>query len=68
MDGYFFDILCLLKKRTKSDSCAAHFEQHFNATMTNTDIHEYMTFKVLRQLNSIGEMKTFMKRNCNLCM
>ena len=27
-----------------------------------------MTFKVLKQLNPIGAMKTFMKPNCNLCM
>ena len=27
-----------------------------------------MTFKVLKQLNPIGMMKTFTKPNCNLCM
>ena len=27
-----------------------------------------MTFKVLKQLNPIGAMKTFTKPNCNLCM
>ena len=27
-----------------------------------------MTFKVVKQLNLIGAMKTFTKPNCNLCM
>ena len=27
-----------------------------------------MTFKVVKQINSIGAMKNFMKPNCNLCM
>ena len=30
MDGHFSDLLCLLKNGQKSDSFAAHFEQHFN--------------------------------------
>ena len=27
-----------------------------------------MTFKVVKQLNLIGAMKTFTKPNCNICM
>ena len=27
-----------------------------------------MTFKVVKQINPIGEMKTFIKPNCDLCM
>ena len=27
-----------------------------------------MTFKVVKQLNQIGAMKTFTKPNCNLCI
>ena len=27
-----------------------------------------MTFKVVKQLNQIGAMKTFTKPDCNLCM
>ena len=27
-----------------------------------------MIFKVVKQINPIGAMKTFMKHNCNLCM
>ena len=67
MDGYFSDILRLLQKGQKSDSFASHFEQHFNATTSRTDIRKYMTFKVVKQLNPIGAMKTFTKPNCNLC-
>ena len=68
MDGHFSDLLRLFKNGQKSDSFAAHFAQHFNTTTPRTDLRKYMTFKVLKQLNPIGEMKTFTKPNCNLCM
>ena len=68
MDGHFSDLLRLLNNRGKSDSFAAHFKQHFNTTTSRTDLCKYMTFKVVKQLNPIGVMKTFTKQNCNLCM
>ena len=66
MDGHLSDFLCLLQNGQKSDLFAAHFEQHFNATKPHTYLSKYMTFKVLKQLNQIGTMKTFTKTNCNL--
>ena len=68
MDGNFFYLLLLLKNGHKSDSFAAHFGQHFNSTMSRTDLRTYMKFKVVKQINPIGKMKTFTKPNCNLCM
>ena len=68
MDGHFSYILRLLKNVHKSYSFAAHFEQHFNTIMPRTDLRKYMTFKVVKQLNQIGTMKTFTKPNCNLSM
>ena len=68
MDGHFSDLLRLLKNRQKSDSFAAHFEQHFNTTTSRTDLRKYMPCKVVKQLNPIGATKTFTKPNCNLCM
>ena len=68
MDGHFSDLLRLLNDGQKSDSFAAHFEQYFNTTTPRTDLHKYMTFKVVNQLNLIVSMKTFTKPNCNLCM
>ena len=68
MDGHFSNLLWLLKNRQKSDSFADHFKQHFNTTMSRTDLRKYMTFKVVKQLNPIGAMKTFTKPNCNICM
>ena len=68
MDGHLSDILRLLNNGKKSDSIAAHFEQHFNTTTLCTDIRKYMTFKVVKELKPIGEMKTFTELNCNLCM
>ena len=68
MDDHLSDLLHLLKNGQKFDSFAAHFEQHFNSTTSNTDLRKYMTFKVVKQLNPIDTMKTFTKPNCNLCM
>ena len=68
MDGHLSDLQRLLKKRQKPDSFAAHFKQHFNTTMSCMDLRKYVTFKVVKQLNLIGVMKTFTKPNCNLCM
>ena len=68
MDGHFSNVQRLLKNGQKSDSFAAHFVQHFNSTTSGTEIRNCMTFKVLKQLNPIGAMKTFTKPNCNLCM
>ena len=68
MDCHFSDLLRILKNRQKSDSFAAHFEQHFNTTTSSTDLRKYMTFKVVKELNLIGTMKTFTKPNCNICM
>ena len=68
MDGYFSDLLRLLKNGQKSDSFASHSEQHFNNTTSRTYYRKYMTFKVVNQLNPIGAMKTFTKPKCNLCM
>ena len=68
MDINLYNLLRLLKNGQKWDSFAAHSEQHFNATMSRTDVRKYMTFKVVKKLNPIGAVKTFMKPNCNLCM
>ena len=68
MDGHFYDLQRLLKNGQKSDSFAAHFVQHFNITTSRTELRKCMMFKVLKQLNPIGAMKTFTKPNCNLCM
>ena len=68
MDGHLSDILHLLNNVQKSDSFAALFEQHFNATTSRTYIRKYMKFKVVNQINLIGAMKTVTKPNCNLCM
>ena len=68
MDGHFSDLQLLLKNGQKSYSFAAHFIQHFNSTTSRTELSTFMTFKVLKHLNTIGAMKTFTKPNCNLCM
>ena len=61
MDGHFSDILRLLKNGQKSYSFSAHFEKHFNTTTSRTDIRRNITFKVVKQINLIGAMKTFTK-------
>ena len=62
-DGHFSDLLHLFKNGKKSDLFAAHFKQHFKATMSRTDLRKYMTFQVVNQLNPIGAMRTFKKPN-----
>ena len=66
MDGHFSDLLSLLRNGQKSDSFAAHFEQHSKYTTSRTDPRKYMKFKVANQLKTIGTMKTFTKPNCNI--
>ena len=67
-DGHFYDQQCLLKNGKKSDSLSSHFIQNFINTTTRTAPRKCMTFKVTKQLNTIGAMKKFMKPNYNLCM
>ena len=68
MDSHLSDLLRLLKNGKKSDSFAAHFEQHFITTTSWTDLCKYMTFKVVKQLNTIGAMNKITESNCNLCI
>ena len=66
MDGHFPDLLRLFENGKKSDSFAAHFEQHFKDNMSCTDILKSMTFNCVKQLNPIEAMKKFTRTNCNL--
>ena len=68
MGGHFSNLQRLLKNEQKSDSFSAHFVQHFNNAMSRTDLRKRMPFRVIKQLNTIGAMKTFTKPNYNLCM
>ena len=43
-------------------------DYYYYTNTSRTDLRKYMTFKVVKQLNPIGAMKTFTKPNCNLCM
>ena len=62
------DILRLLIIRQKHDSFAAHFEQNYKYTMSHTELHKCMLFKLVNQLGQIGAMKYFTKPNYNLCI
>ena len=68
MDSHLSNILRLLQNGKIYYSFSAHLDQHFNTTMSRTYLWKYMTFKVVKQLNPIGAMKTFTKPNFNLCM
>ena len=65
MNGYFSNIIRLLKDGKKSDLFSAHFGRQFKSTMSCTDLLKCMEFKVVNQINPIGAMKSFMKPNCN---
>ena len=68
MEGHFFDVQRLLKNGQKGDSFSDHFEQHFKSTMPQTDLRRCMSFRLVKKLIPIGEMKSFMKPNFNLCI
>ena len=68
MVGNFSDLLRLLNNGHKYDSFAAHFEKHFNSTLSRKYLRKYMAFKLVKQINPIGAMKKNTKQNCNLCM
>ena len=68
MDGYFSDFQRLLKNGLTSDSFAAHYGQHLKSTTSRTDLCKCMMLKVVNNINSIVEIKSFMRANWNLCM
>ena len=68
MDNHFSDLQLLLKRGKKSDSLAAHFVEHFNATTSRTYLRKYTALRVANQINPTGSMKRFTKPNCNLFM
>ena len=68
MGGNFSNHPHILKNGQKSYSFAAHFERKFNYTMSRTYLPKCMAFTLLKLLNPIGTIKTYMKPNCNLCM
>ena len=63
MDGHFFNLLHLLKNRQKPDFFAAHFEQHFNSTVSHRDLRNLMVLKVANKIKPIGLIKIFTKPN-----
>ena len=60
--------LSRLSRKEKPDSFASHFKHHFNTTTSRTDLRKYTKFKVVKQINPIGVIKTFTKPNGNICM
>ena len=57
MNGHFSDVWHILKNGQKSDSFDSHYGQHRKYTMSHTDLCKCTTFKVVKQLNLIEEMK-----------
>ena len=57
MNGYLYDLRHYLKNRQKSYSFAAHFEKHFNDSISCTDLRKHIKFRVVKHLNSIGAIK-----------
>ena len=63
MYSHLSNLLRPLKNRQKSDSFAAHLEQHFKSTIPRIDLRKYMRFKLINQINPIGAMKKITKPN-----
>ena len=56
------------QSRTKTDSFADHYKQHFKYTTSHTDLRKCIALKEVKYLNPIVAMKSFTRPNCNLCM
>ena len=56
------------KNGQKPDFFVDNFKQHFKYITSHTDLRKCMTFKVAKQINAIGAMKSFTKPDCNICM
>ena len=61
--GHFYDVKYLLKNGLKSYSFSAHYVQHYESTTARTYLCNFMTFKVVKNLNMIVAMKSFTKPN-----
>ena len=68
MDGYFYNILCLLKAVKKSYLFAAQYKEHFKSNMSQTNLLRCIKLKLFRLINPTGKIKIFMKPNSSLCM
>ena len=68
MDSHFSGVQRLLKNGQKPDSFVSHFEQHFKSTTSRMYLCKHMTFKVVKQLNTVEEMIPFAKPDYNICM
>ena len=56
------------QKRTNIWLICWHLHTVFKSTTPHIDLSKCVTFKVVKQLNPIGSIKTFTKHNCNIYM
>ena len=63
MGCHLYDLLHLLKNRKQSYSFSAHSEQHIKFPTSFTDLRKCIAFKLVKQINPIGVMKTSTKSN-----
>ena len=67
MDGHFSDVQKLLKNRSKIYiRLWPTIKNLFKATTSQPDLRMHTTFKVVKQLNHIGSMKTFTEPSFNM--
>ena len=68
LDGNFSDVQHILKNRQKSDSLAAQYKQYVKQNMSHNYLRNCMYLELLKELNLIGEMKSYTKTNFNICV
>ena len=56
------------QKGKKSDSFATHYEKYFKFTTSHTDLHAFITVKVVKHIKHIGAIKPTAKYYYNTCM
>ena len=58
-DGHFSDVKKNLTNGQKSDSFSASYDQHIKYTTSCTELCKFIEFKVVKQINPIGEINLF---------
>ena len=64
----FSNVRHILTNVQKSDSFTSHYNQHLKYTTSCTYISKFIMFKIVKHINNIRSIKTFIKHKCSLCM
>ena len=58
----FSKVQGIIKKRQKLDSFYAHYKQYLKTVSSNTDLHNFITLKLVKQIKPIISILSFTKK------